>query len=48
MMRAGWEWEGAWQMDLSGNVDKDGWGYASDFTLMGFPPQKVPSTQSHT
>lgn len=37
----GWEWEGAWQMDLSGNVDKDGWTYASDFTFMGFPPQRV-------
>ena len=37
----GWEWEGAWQVDHSGNVDKDGWAYATDFGMMSYPPPRV-------
>ncbi len=27
-----WEWSGDWYLDFSGEVDKEGWEYAFDFT----------------
>ena len=39
---AGWEWEGAWQVDKSsGEVDDEGWSYGSDFSMLTYPPPQV-------
>lgn len=38
---AGWQWEGAWEVDKSGNTDKDGWAYGLNFPLLPFPPTSV-------
>jgi len=39
---AGWDWEGAWQVDKSsGEVDDEGWSYGSDFSILTYPPAPV-------
>ena len=38
----GWQWEGAWEVESAGNVDKDGWAYALNFPLLQYPPPVVP------
>ncbi len=34
----GWEWEGPWEVESSGNVDPEGWAYAFDVTQLRYPP----------
>ena len=46
---AGWEWEGAWQVDrLSAGVDNEGWSYGSDFSMLSYPPAPVMSLTDPT
>ena len=37
-MHAGWEWEGPWELENSGYVDKEGWTYGVDFGNLEYPP----------
>lgn len=35
---SGWDWEGPWELETSGDVDKDGWTYGVDFGSLTYPP----------
>ncbi|KIY93003.1 hypothetical protein MNEG_14960 [Monoraphidium neglectum] len=34
----GWEWEGPWEVEASGDVDAEGWAYAFDWPGLKYPP----------
>lgn len=34
----GWEWEGPWEVETTGNVDADGWAYGFDVGQLSWPP----------
>lgn len=34
----GWEWEGPWELETKGYVDKEGWTYGVDFSTIKYPP----------
>ncbi|GMH39652.1 hypothetical protein BSKO_07550 [Bryopsis sp. KO-2023] len=38
LLPPGWEWMGPWEVEVTGNVDSEGWCYATDFKLMKYPP----------
>ncbi len=40
---AGWDWEGPWELETAGDVDKEGWTYGVDFGGLAYPP--VPGNQ---
>lgn len=35
---AGWDWDGPWELEMAGYVDKDGWTYGVDFGTVEYPP----------
>lgn len=35
----GWEWKGPWKLDKDQYVDPEGWAYATDFSLITWPPK---------
>lgn len=34
----GWHWDGQWEVEKQGHVDRDGWAYFADFTTSRYPP----------
>lgn len=38
---AGWQWEGAWEVETVGNTDAGGWAYSLNWPLMRYPPDSV-------
>lgn len=37
-LKPGWEWEGVWQVEKSGNVDPEGWSYSFNWPGIRYPP----------
>ena len=37
LLTSGWNWDGGWQVDTSGPVDKEGWTYGLDLGSLQFP-----------
>ena len=42
----GWEWEGDWEVETSGEVDQQGWAYGLDFGRIRYPPQPGAGSRS--
>ncbi len=34
---AAWEWEGAWEVEVRGHVDRDGWAYGHTWAAVNYP-----------
>lgn len=32
-----WEWEGSWEVEVKGHVDRDGWAYGSNWAAANYP-----------
>ncbi|MEW5298732.1 MAG: hypothetical protein WDW36_001820 [Sanguina aurantia] len=44
----GWEWEGVWQVEKTGNVDPEGWSYSFNWPGIRYPPLPQQASRKPT